>query len=235
MRSSAGRWGDRMAHPRICVAVPATTTADTVETIHHLKEPDLVELRLDYATEALNLRLLRESTGVPLIATARIPNHGGKWIKGEAERRTLLRSASKEGFDYVDAEIDSPSLGELVAEVRAIGASLIVSRHYLDRAPALDEMLATHREAKGVGADVVKVVGSATCSADNLPCLEYLRREPGNVCFNMGTLGVPSRVISPLMGGCWTYASASDAGWVAPGQLTIEGLREVYHLMGVSN
>jgi 3-dehydroquinate dehydratase type I len=222
-----------MVRPRICVAVPATTTADAMKTMSRLTEPDLVELRLDYATEPLNLCLLRESTRVPLIATARLPNHGGRWAKEEGERHVLLSSAAEEGFDYVDAEIDSFSLGELAAKVHAAGTSLIISRHYIDRAPSLDEILATHGEAKGVGADVVKVVGSAGCAADNLPCLEYLGRWPGNVCFNMGALGVPSRVLSPMMGGCWTYASASEAGRVAPGQLTIDGLREAYRLMGV--
>jgi 3-dehydroquinate dehydratase len=49
----------------------------------------------------------------------------------------------------------------------------------------------------------------------------------------MGPLGVPSRVLSPMMGGCWTYASASVVGRVAPGQLTINQLREAYRLMGV--
>ena len=223
-----------MKRPRICVTVPATTTADVLETIHHLKEFDLVELRLDYATEALNLRVLRKSTDVTLIATARLLSHGGRWVKSEDERRALLCSTVQEGFDYVDAEIDSPSIGELAAEVHAFGAKLIISRHYLDYAPGLSEIIATHSEARGVGADVVKVVGSAACSTDNLPCLEYLGRKPGNVCFNMGPLGVPSRVLSPLMGGCWTYASASDAGQVAPGQLTIEALKEAYRLMGAS-
>jgi len=222
-----------MARPRICVVVPATTMVDTMKIMSRLPEPDLVELRLDYATEALNLHLLRESTQVPLIATARLPHHGGRWAKSEGERYALLHSAAKEGFDYVDAEIDSPSLGELATKVHAAGVSLIVSHHDLDRAPSLNEILAMHGEAKGVGADVVKIIGSAACAEDNLPCLEYLGRWPGNVCFNMGLLGVPSRVLSPMIGGLWTYASASEAGRVAPGQLTIDGLREAYRLMGV--
>lgn len=223
-----------MAIPMICVAVPATTTADTVEAINGLRGPDLVEVRLDYAIEELDLRVLRRSTDVPLIATARLPSHGGRWIRGEDDRRALIRSATGAGFDYVDAEVDSPFIDGLAEGIHAAGAELIVSRHHLDRAPALDEILATHGEAKRVGADVVKVVGSASSYADNLPCLEYLAREPGNVCFNMGSLGVPSRVLSPLMGGRWTYASPSEAERVAPGQLTIDNLREAYRLMGVS-
>jgi 3-dehydroquinate dehydratase type I len=219
---------------RICVSVPAATTAATIGVIRGLVEPDLVELRLDYATEPLDLQGLRDSTHVPLIATARVPSHGGWWGGGEAERLRLLLSAVGAGFDYIDVEVESDFLGELVGEAHEWGASVIVSRHHLDRAPSLAEILATHREAKGAGADLVKVVGMARSPSDNLPCLEYLAREPGNVCFAMGALGVPSRVLSPLMGGAFTYASAGEGGGVAPGQPTLSSLREAYRLMGVA-
>jgi len=219
---------------RICVSVPATTTAAAIEAIRGLAKPDLIELRLDYAAEPLNLRKLRESTSIPLIGTARVPGHGGRWARGEGERQKLLLSAVRDGFDYVDVEADSVSLVKLVGKVHDGGASVIVSRHYLDRTPSLDETLAAHGEAKAAGADLVKVVGTAVSPSDNLPCLEYLAREPGNVSFAMGALGVPSRILSPLMGGAFTYASAGEGGGVAPGQPTLASLREAYRLMGVA-
>ncbi|MCX6647824.1 MAG: type I 3-dehydroquinate dehydratase [Candidatus Bathyarchaeota archaeon] len=219
---------------RICVSVPATTTATAIESIRGLAKPDLIELRLDYAAERLSLGKLRESTSIPLIATARVPSHGGRWIGGEGERQKLLLSAVRAGFDYVDVEADSVSLGELVEKVHEKRAMVIVSRHYLDRMPSLDEILAVHGEAKGAGADIVKIIGTAVNSSDNLPCLEYLAREPGNVSFAMGAIGVPSRVLSPLMGGAFTYASAGEDGAVAPGQPTLPSLREAYRLMGVT-
>ncbi len=217
---------------RICVSVPATTTVAAIEAIRGLAKPDLIELRLDYAVERLDLRKLRESTSIPLIGTARVPSHGGRW--GGGERQRLLLSAVRDGFDYVDVEVDSVSLGELVEKIHDKGASVIISRHHLDRTPPLDEILAAHAEAKAAGADVVKVVGTAGAPSDNLPCLEYLAREPGNVSFAMGALGVPSRVLSPLMGGAFTYASAGEGGGVAPGQPTLASLREAYRLMGVA-
>jgi len=220
---------------RICVSIPTTTTATTIGVMRDLAEPDLIELRLDYATERLDLQRLRDSTPIPLIATARVPSHGGRWGSGEAERLRLLLSAVNAGFDYIDAESESDFLGKLVGESHKGGASVIVSSHNLDRMPSLQEILATSREAKGAGADLVKIVGMALSPSDNLPCLEYLAREPGNVCFAMGALGVPSRVLSPLMGGAFTYASAGKGGGVAPGQPTLSSLREVYHLMGVTS
>ncbi len=219
---------------RICVSIPSTSTAAAVEAIRSLEKPDIVELRLDYAAERLDLARLRESTSIPLIATARLPAQGGRWVGGEGERQRLLISAARAGFDYVDVEADSVSLAELVGKLHERRASVVVSRHSVDRVPSLDEALATHGEAKRAGADVVKVVGTATSPADNLPCIEYLAREPGNVSFAMGTHGVPSRVLSPLVGGAWTYASAAEGSEVAPGQMTLASLREAYRLMGVS-
>jgi 3-dehydroquinate dehydratase type I len=220
---------------RICVSIPATTTAATTGVIRGLTKPDLIELRLDYAAERLDLRKLRESTSIPLVGTARVPSHGGRWSGGEGERQRLLLSAVRAGFDYVDVEADSVSLGELIEKAHGKGALVIVSRHYLDRTPALGEILTSHSEAKGAGADIVKIVGTAVSPSDNLFCLEYLAREPGNVSFAMGALGVPSRVLSPLMGGAFTYASAGEESSVAPGQLTLASLREAYRLMGVAS
>ncbi len=219
---------------RICVSVQATTMAKAAEAIRGLDKPDLVELRLDYMSERLDLGKLREATSLPLIATARTSSHGGRWASGEGERQRLLLSAVKAGFDYVDVEADSVALGELVGKLHDYRASVIVSRHYLDRTPPLAEVLSVHVEAKRVGADVVKVVGTALCPADNLSCLGFLTKEPGNVSFAMGEHGVPSRVMSPLMGGAFTYASAGEGAAVAPGQPTLQSLREVYRLMGVS-
>jgi 3-dehydroquinate dehydratase-1 len=218
---------------KICVSVPATTTASTIEAIHSLQKPDMIELRLDYAAEQLDLEKLRESTNAPLVATARLPSQGGFWAGGEGERQRLLISAARVGFDFVDAEVDSISLIDLVAKLHEKRVLVIVSCHYPDRSPSLDEALAVHGEAKRAGADTVKVVGTAQSPADNLRCVEYLAREPGNVSFAMGALGVPSRVLSPLVGGAWTYASVSDGAQVAPGQMTLASLREAYRLMGV--
>ena len=167
---------------------------------------------------------------LPLVATARLPSHGGRWAGGEGERQRLLLSAAKAGFDYVDVEVDSNQIETLVEKLHASRARVVVSRHLLDRTPSLEEILEMHGVAKEAGADVVKIVGTASCPADNLPCLSYLAQKPGNVSFAMGAHGVPSRVLSPLMGGAWTYASAGEV--VAPGQMTLESLREAYRLMG---
>ena len=63
--------------------------------------------------------------------------------------------------------------------------------------------------------------------------LRYLESEPGNISFGMGRHGAPSRVMSPLLGGAYTYASASAGKESAPGQLTLWEMRLIYRAMGV--
>jgi len=49
----------------------------------------------------------------------------------------------------------------------------------------------------------------------------------------MGEAGVISRILSPLFGGEFTYASTKTGSESAPGQLTIAELREIYRVLGV--
>jgi 3-dehydroquinate dehydratase len=50
----------------------------------------------------------------------------------------------------------------------------------------------------------------------------------------MGEYGSPSRILSPLFGGLYTYASVGAGKEVARGQISIENLRSIYMLMGLS-
>jgi 3-dehydroquinate dehydratase type I len=168
---------------RICGSVAARTTGAAVETIRGLAKPDMVELRLDYAEERLDLDRLRESTSTILVATARLPSQGGRWAGGEGERQRLLLSAAKAGFDYVDVEDDSKQIETLVEKLHASRARVVVSRHLLDRTPYLEEILEMHGVAEEAGADVVKIIGTASCPGQPA-VLGYLAQKPGNVSFD---------------------------------------------------
>jgi 3-dehydroquinate dehydratase type I len=51
------------------------------------------------------------------------------------------------------------------------------------------------------------------------------------VSFAMGPLGMLSRVLSPLVGGEFTYASVEPDRESAPGQLAVVDLRKIYDLI----
>ena len=135
----------------------------------------------------------------------------------------------------MDLELTTPSLRSAAEEVRRRGAKLIISFHDLRGMPSIRDLETVLRKALRFGPDVCKIVGTARSRRDNLTYLSFLadHADTDLVCFAMGRHGVVSRVLSPLFGGAFTYASAARGMETAPGQLTIGALREVYRMLGV--
>ena len=219
--------------PRICVAVTGRDTERIIARVRGLQHPDLVEIRLDHRLEPIDLRRVRASTETPLIATNRPVYQGGRSNEPEESRLDMLYSACEAGFEYADVELSAPRLGDAVKRVQGLGARCIVSHHDFNETPNPELLGRMHVEAKSMGADTVKLVGTARRYGDNMAYLSYLSGNPGNVSFGMGRHGVPSRVVSPLVGGAFTYASTAEGEESAPGQLTLPRMREIYTAMGV--
>jgi len=53
------------------------------------------------------------------------------------------------------------------------------------------------------------------------------------VCFAMGELGKPSRILSPLFGALFTIASLERGRETAQGQLTVQEMRNIYQTLGL--
>jgi 3-dehydroquinate dehydratase len=53
------------------------------------------------------------------------------------------------------------------------------------------------------------------------------------VCFAMGKLGKPSRLLSPVFGSFFTIASLESERKTAQGQLTIREMRSAYEALGL--
>jgi len=219
--------------PLICVAVTGRDTEQIIARIGGLQQADLIEIRLDHRTKPIDLSRVRDATETPLIATNRPEYQGGRSNEPEEGRLGALYGACEAEFEYADIELGSPDSEDAIKRVHDLGSKCIVSHHDFNATPTLDELIGMHAEAKSMGADVVKLVGTARCYSDNMVYLSYLSGNPGNVSFGMGHHGVPSRVMSPLIGGAFTYASTGEGEESAPGQLTLTKMREIYEAMGV--
>ena len=84
------------------------------------------------------------------------------------------------------------------------------------------------------GADICKVITTAQRLEDNLAVLQLIAEFPKTriVSFAMGPLGFTSRVLCPLVGGDFTYASIEKGKESAPGQITVSDLRKLYEMVG---
>jgi 3-dehydroquinate dehydratase-1 len=99
--------------------------------------------------------------------------------------------------------------------------------------PPLDTLREIAESQLAAGADISKIVTTARNFADNLTILQLIPEFPSQriVAFAMGELGLTSRIICPLIGGDFTYASISKGGESAPGQLTVKELGQIYGML----
>ena len=205
----------------ICVSIGNVSSRQARDVLHHCGA-EMAELRLDLI-ERPDLPKLLSGRRPPVIVTNRPEREGGKYRGGEEERLRSLEKAMDLGAEYVDIEWDSV---EKLA--RRENAKIIVSRHDFRSTPEdIGEWLEEMRP-KG---DVVKIVTQARDIADNFRVLDLLEhaRTP-TVAFCMGEAGAVSRLLAPAYGAAWTYAAVSKEEATAPGQFSLEEMRDLYRV-----
>jgi 3-dehydroquinate dehydratase type I len=85
------------------------------------------------------------------------------------------------------------------------------------------------------GAAVCKIVTTAKKIEDNLTVLDFISAMPSRVklvCFCMGENGKVSRLLSPMFGAFFTFASLERGNETASGQISIQDMRIAYNLLG---
>jgi len=197
---------------------------------------DFIEVRLDSLETSRRLSDLSASTKIPLIATNKLQSEKGFFSGSETERRKTLLNAAKDGFEYVDVDLSSPSHHEAISKLKAHGAKAVASYHKYDGILTVSAMEKILDEQINSGADVCKIVLTAKQVEDNLPVLSFVSfasTKAKLVCFCMGEHGKVSRLLSPLFGAYFTFASLEHGNETASGQMTIGEMHAVYDLLGV--
>jgi len=112
-------------------------------------------------------------------------------------------------------------------------AQCLLSFHDFEKTPSLDRMRELIQKQLEAGADICKVVTTAQKFEDNLAVLQLISDFPKArvVSFAMGPLGFISRIMCPLVGGDFIYASIETGKEAAPGQITVGDLRKIYTMV----
>ena len=212
----------------IGVALAPDSTDDAISALRDVSEQaDIAELRLDLMPEYDLPRILADRP-CPVIVTNRAEREGGGFRGGEEERVRPLLEAISLGAEFVDIEHDA---------VHLIGERgqtwLIVSQHDFAAMPA--DLGQLHHDLGEKGADVVKTAGMAGSVLDSLRVLEALSESPmPAIAIAMGEYGLISRLLSLRYESCvLTYASLDQGEPVAPGQLSVSDMRDVYHAQSI--
>jgi len=216
-----------MKKPRICTVI-VNNDLKAVKEVEPLV--DLFEVRIDLIGDGW--QELVKQLKKPWVACNRSAGEGGRWEGDEARRIEALLKATELGADMIDIELETANLGETIKLIKK-RAKCLLSFHDLTGTPPLNEMAETIQRQLEAGADVCKIITTARGFEDNLTILELISAFPTTklISFAMGPLGVISRILCPLVGGDFTYASMEKGKESASGQIPVKDLRKIYEMI----
>ena len=184
-------------------------------------EGSAVEVRLDkceLSDEEIHALFSRER-GSLLIATC----HSEKPAE-EEEAARKLSAAIIAGADYVDIPLTSPDPSRkwLISLALNHGCKVILSYHDYTDTDDTEVLLEKAAQARCEGADIIKIVTTATCREDISRVLSlYDHFERGRLeAFCMGQLGRKSRFDAMERGAPLLFVAPNRSGSSAPGQPT---------------
>ncbi|MFQ5414268.1 MAG: type I 3-dehydroquinate dehydratase [Phycisphaerae bacterium] len=169
-----------------------------------------------------------------LIVTCRGPEEGGAFTGTIADRAALLSAVATAGPAYIDVEATAwatssdirDAVRSAIAGAGRVG--LILSAHSFDHAPP--DVTAIVRDITAVqDSTVAKVAYVASDAADNFPALDTLHNAATPTTAScMGDAGIVSRVLAKKLGGFATYVALTPDAATAPGQITLDTIKQLY-------
>ena len=211
----------------ICVSIQGRNLAGIRQALAEGLE--MAEIRLDRCPLSLeDIETLFCETDIPLVATCRIAECGG-----EETSQQRLEAAIRGGARYVDLEIEaSAALAEKIGSLaEEAGARYIRSFHDFEGTPSAEELQAVMERCFDEGADLAKIVTTATDEACCDRVMElYESATPGSLlAFCMEEAGRATRLGCLVKGAPYTYCALTEEEAAAPGQWAWKDMAEAVY------
>lgn len=157
-----------------------------------------------------------------LIATCRPPID-------EKTRVHLLEKAIDFGASFVDIELNSSKKfkQKILKKAKTKRCKVIVSFHDFKKTPSRKTLLQTIKRCFNSGADIAKIACKVNSPKDNARLLGLLESEKKLVVVGLGKKGKITRIVSPLAGGEFSFASLSKGKETADGQIAFLEMKKI--------
>ena len=205
----------------------ASLTADSLDDLfsQDVLGADYVEVRLDYLKQPQQAEHARwDRFPVPVIATCRGVDRGGRFPGSISEEYKILDTAVANGAKFVDIDYQY---------VRKFGsAEVIASYHNFDHTPP--DLESIIEQACATSAQIAKVATHVNRWADNRRIFDALSRtrEKPLIATGMGETGQITRIAGPSRGSFLSYAFSSKES--APGQISLKEMLDIYKFRRVT-
>jgi len=208
---------------RICVSV-CENSVEALESaaVRASECADVVELRLDCLTDLEGLERILSRISRPVILTFRPREQGGRRELDQQTRESFWKTAPR--TEWWDIEWD--------LTVETDWSRIIVSHHDFSGVP--HDLSQIYQRLASTPARVVKIAVQTNDIVDCIPVFKLLDRARSEdrdvIAIAMGNAGLATRILGPSRGAFLTYAALEEEWATAPGQITAEKLRSVYHV-----
>lgn len=232
---------------KICVPLNSSTREELLREAAAAAdhEPDIVEWRADGYDELLDpeevtetLKKLHEVLGeIPVLFTIRTKAEGGPLeISHEAYEKVLLAAADSGQTDVMDVELfwEKEKKEVLISELKQREVPVLVSSHDFRKTDSAEKLVQRFMSMHATQADILKMAVMPQNFVDVAELLKATARvtemtEKPVISMSMGALGMISRVCGEQSGSVLTFGTVGDAS--APGQIPIEQLRNMMHIL----
>jgi 3-dehydroquinate dehydratase/shikimate dehydrogenase len=229
---------------KIAVPIAAKNLGQAKQQIKKAKAAgaEMLELRTDYL-ENLNADLVKNLvteaksaalSQLPIIVTCRDVRQGGVINYPDRLRVEALAAALKAGAEFIDFEYENFLHTENRGRIqRALSLSLkgrlILSVHNFKTKFHNTAKLYRHIQTLSPAA-IPKLIYTANHINDCFDAFDLLHRTSGErIIFCMGEAGLISRIAAKKLNSFVIFASIDDQTATAPGQITIEQVKKIYH------
>jgi 3-dehydroquinate dehydratase/shikimate dehydrogenase len=225
--------------PRICVSI-CERTVDEIKlaAMRAAESADMIELRLDCLDQSLGVETLRDvkaflpGISVPVIVTYRPTEQGGQ-SNLSAKLRLLFWLFNRPAADFFDVEFDIATAPSVFDTDKHLDWTRVISSYHNFRGVP-DDLVGTYERMSNTRARILKFAVQADDVVDCLTVFQLLERglKAGHemIAIAMGTSGLATRILGPSRGAFLTYASLTDDKPTAPGQISVDELRQVYRI-----
>jgi 3-dehydroquinate dehydratase/shikimate dehydrogenase len=203
--------------------IASLTPAAAPDPISAIADPPeratVVELRTDLFDEC-DISAAVANCPLPVLVTLRSQAEGGQGPVDPKQRSAALRGAREAGAALIDLEYERDLA--LVDELGLAPEQYVLSWHHPTETPAnLSDTAGAMLDAPG---QLIKIIPTANRLGDLERLLAlyqgFGRERKRLLAFAMGTLGLASRYLAPLLGAPVSFAAWRESAPAAPGQLS---------------
>ena len=189
---------------------------------------DIIELRLDTVADvATAIQIQQSFEKATFLLTRRPERQGGHNEEEDATRLNWLNEGRGDRGSWVDLEADTDAAALRYWFLEHDASHVILSQHDFKTRPA--NLTKTFVEMQQSPAAVAKLAWQARSIRDNVEAFELMQAGPKpTIAICMGEAGAISRILAKKFGAFLTFASLSDTSATAPGQLTIDQLKQTF-------